>query len=67
MASRRMPRLISWVARVWRSWCGVTCPTPAALATAYHIHPERFRRPPAPPKLPTIAWINQPPEIILTR
>ena len=27
-----MPRLIAWVASVCRSWCGVTCPIPAALA-----------------------------------
>jgi putative transposase len=37
------------------------------LTAAYHAHPERFRRPPTPPKLPTIAWINQPPEVIVTR
>ena len=24
MASSRMPRLMAWVARVWRSWCGCT-------------------------------------------
>ena len=24
MASRRMPRLMAWVARVWRSWWGCT-------------------------------------------
>jgi putative transposase len=28
---------------------------------AYAAHPERFvTKPPAPPKLPTLAWINQP-------
>ena len=33
----------------------------AVLEAAYAAHPERFvRKPPAPPKLPTIAWINQP-------
>jgi putative transposase len=33
------------------------------LEAAYATHPERFvRKPPAPPKLPTIAWINQPTE-----
>jgi putative transposase len=33
------------------------------LDAAYAAHPERFvRKPPAPPKLPTIAWINQPEE-----
>ncbi len=37
------------------------------LTAAYHAHPERFRRPPSPPKLPTIAWINQPPEVIVNR
>jgi putative transposase len=32
------------------------------LAGAYARHPERFvRRPPAPPPLPTAAWINPPP------
>jgi putative transposase len=31
------------------------------LEAAYAAHPERFvRKPPAPPKLPTVAWINQP-------
>ena len=29
MASRRMPRLMAWVARVWRSWWGWTSPMPA--------------------------------------
>ena len=33
MASSRMPRLIAWVARVWRSWWGWTWPIPARLAT----------------------------------
>jgi putative transposase len=33
------------------------------LDAAYAAHPERFvRKPPAPPQLPTIAWINQPKE-----
>jgi hypothetical protein len=33
------------------------------LEAAYAAHPERFvRKPPAPPKLPTAAWINQPTE-----
>ncbi len=33
------------------------------LSSAYDLHPERFvRKPPEPPKLPTIAWINQPKE-----
>jgi putative transposase len=30
------------------------------LAAAYTANPERFRRQPAPPKLPEAAWINQP-------
>jgi len=31
------------------------------LTAAYATHPERFvRRPPRPPALPTVAWINQP-------
>ena len=33
----------------------------AVLASAYAAHPERFvRKPPAPPAVPTAAWINQP-------
>jgi len=33
------------------------------LNTAYALHPERFvKRPPAPPQLPTTAWINPPTE-----
>ena len=32
MASRRMPRLMAWVASVWRSWWGWTLPMPAFLA-----------------------------------
>jgi hypothetical protein len=33
------------------------------LDAAYAAHPERFvTKPPAPPKLPTTAWINQPKE-----
>jgi putative transposase len=35
----------------------------ATLSAAYATHPERFvRKPPAPPKLPVTAWINQPPK-----
>ncbi len=31
------------------------------LNAAYRQHPERFvRKPPAPPELPTAAWINKP-------
>jgi len=34
------------------------------LDAAYAQHPERFvRKPPAPPKLPTAAWINKPKEV----
>ena len=32
MASRLTPRLMAWVARVWRSWCGWPCPMPASRA-----------------------------------
>jgi putative transposase len=30
------------------------------LEAAYAAHPERFRRKPLPPPLPTRAWINEP-------
>jgi putative transposase len=34
------------------------------LDAAYQQHPERFvRKPPAPPELPTEAWINKPKEV----
>ncbi|MGH3575035.1 MAG: IS3 family transposase [Pseudonocardiaceae bacterium] len=36
------------------------------LNTAYTANPERFRRRPTPPPLPTTAWINQPPTTIET-
>jgi putative transposase len=36
------------------------------LAAAYAANPERFRRRPKPPKLPTRVWINQPPTTIET-
>jgi putative transposase len=36
------------------------------LDAAYAANPERFRRRPTPPKLPTKAWINQPPTTIET-
>jgi putative transposase len=36
------------------------------LNTAYTTNPERFRRRPTPPPLPTAAWINQPPTTIET-
>ena len=36
-------------------------PTPHVLDAAYARNPERFvRKPPAPPELPTAAWINKP-------
>ena len=31
------------------------------LDAAYQTHPDRFRRPPQAPKLPTATWINEPP------
>jgi putative transposase len=35
----------------------------AVLNAAYEQHPERFvRKPPEPPKLPEVSWINEPPE-----
>ncbi len=37
-----------------------------ALDAAYAANPQRFARPPAPPKLPIAAWINQPtPEALI--
>jgi putative transposase len=30
------------------------------LDAAYAANPGRFSRPPVPPKLPTVAWINEP-------
>jgi putative transposase len=39
----------------------------AVLDDAYRRHPERFRSRPVPPKLPSVAWINQPPEVIVTQ
>jgi putative transposase len=36
------------------------------LDAAYAANPQRFARPPVPPKLPTIAWINPPtPEALI--
>jgi len=36
----------------------------AVLEAAYARNPERFvRKPPAPPELPTAAWINKPKEV----
>ena len=37
------------------------------LSTAYAAHPERFvRKVPDPPALPTVAWINEPKEVLAT-
>ena len=33
------------------------------LAQAYAAHPERFNRRPVPPKIPAVAWINEPPPL----
>lgn len=38
----------------------VTAKRARVLAAAYAEHPERFRRQPVPPTVPTEAWINQP-------
>lgn len=39
----------------------------SVLGAAYAVHPERFvRKAPEPPKLPTVAWINQPKEDAIT-
>jgi putative transposase len=36
------------------------------LGQAYAANPQRFARPPTPPRLPTVAWINQPtPEALI--
>src|SRR5512132_1612489 len=36
------------------------------LDQAYAANPQRFARPPTPPKLPAVAWINQPtPEALI--
>ena len=38
------------------------------LTTAYAEHPERFvRKPPTPPALPAVAWINEPKEDTTTQ
>ena len=38
-----------------------TPPAPACSTPPTQRHPERFvRKPPAPPELPTAAWINKP-------
>ena len=36
------------------------------LQQAYAAHPDRFRQPPKPPRLPARVWINQPPATIET-
>ncbi|MGH8987305.1 MAG: transposase [Acidimicrobiales bacterium] len=37
------------------------------LDAAYAEHPERFvRKPPVPPRLPAVAWINEPKEVVTT-
>ncbi|MGH8988798.1 MAG: IS3-like element IS1141 family transposase, partial [Acidimicrobiales bacterium] len=37
------------------------------LDATYAEHPERFvREPPAPPRLPAVAWINEPKEVAAT-
>ncbi len=42
--------------------CGARFPA-SVLEAAYAQHPERFvRKPPAPPEIPTAAWINKPKE-----
>ena len=37
IASRLMPRLMAWVARVWRSWWGWMCGSPAAAPALLRI------------------------------
>ena len=40
----------------------------ATLDAAYEANPARFRhRPPTPPKLPSVAWINEPTQEALIR
>jgi putative transposase len=42
---------------------GVQAHRAAVLDAAYAAHPERFvRKPPTPPQLPPVAWINKPKE-----
>src|ERR687897_3561 len=43
MASRRMPRLMAWVARVWRSWWGWTWSMPAVRPTRPTMRPTWWR------------------------
>lgn len=35
------------------------------LDAAYAAKPSRFAAPPTPPKLPTVAWINEPQEAFI--
>ena len=37
----------------------------ATLDAAYAANPSRFSRPPSPPKLPVVAWINEPEEALI--
>ncbi len=37
----------------------------ATLDAAYAANPSRFSRPPSPPKLPVMAWINEPEEALI--
>src|SRR5918912_919729 len=43
MASRLMPRLMAWVARVWRSWWGWTWPTPSRSVVADELDEQRVQ------------------------
>ena len=54
IASRLMPRLIDWVASVWRSWWGWTWPIPARLATAGHVAMDG-----APVEGPTVVTLEE--------
>jgi putative transposase len=45
---------------------GIQLERARVLDAAYGAHPERFvRRPPVPPPLPGVAWINKPTEVVL--
>ena len=66
----RMPQGLFLGTSSWSfpGWAGLVYDREAAQSmlarqglAAYAQHPERFvRKPPAPPKLPTAAWINKP-------
>lgn len=44
---------------------GIQIERARVLQTAFTAHPERFvRQPPTPPRLPRVAWINKPTEVI---